>query len=300
MKHGKESVTWESERGHILEVTTGSSPASICPFNEVLNGTKFRNNRRISPRPAVVRTTWYDFSTTSPEEVDTFYNKEDEPQRSQLFESQLTPINTQQTLVAEHSVAWDVDREENATHLSEKLLDITKTEESNKTDPYQDVYNIQNGPEVDSSLVPSDALELVSSNMVRQKSKRKRVFQKFWCAAEEEDELQELPRPDEYRLKSKRIQKRNKSGASIRRKLLGNTTNNDGAFAVSNDLAYTEELDERGGIRRKPKVWDFLDGTEHVKEELFYAPKRPPPILDLLMVLTSFFVASVLAYYSAT
>ena len=36
----------------------------------------------------------------------------------------------------------------------------------------------------------------------RKSSRRKRVFQKFWCATEEDEDLIELPRPDEYRLKS--------------------------------------------------------------------------------------------------
>ena len=65
---------------------------------------------------------------------------------------------------------------------------------------------------------------------------------------------------------------------------------------------YRDDTDERGGIRRRPKVWECLDKTEpdFKKNSKIYAPKRPPPILDFFMVVTSFFVASVLAYYSAT
>ena len=85
---------------------------------------------------------------------------------------------------------------------------------------------------------------------------------------------------------------------------MGNDFSSNGSFVATGYLGYGGEVnDERGGIRRRPKIWDYLDKTieeEMKKDTKIYAPKRPPPILDLVMVLTSFLVASVLAYYSAT
>ena len=180
----------------------------------------------------------------------------------------------------------------------------------NEIGPYYDIYEHQHtnlNLENDSSENPIQNLK--STNIVRKKSKRKRVFQKFWCATDEDDgDVQELPRPDAYRLKSRigsqssQKQRNVKSlGSSFKRKFLGNTADEE-TFITTNDLMYRDDTDERGGIRRRPKVWECLDKTEpdFKKDAKIYAPKRPPPILDFFMVVTSFFVASVLAYYSAT
>jgi hypothetical protein len=333
-----EAVIWETEGTNYLVNSTvcsltshGSDPTTSPSNTAIINVNKYKmcNNRRLSPRPAVVRTTWCDFSATG-DAHGGFYNNninnicELENQDELNFENQLLPA--QQTLVAEHSVGtWNVNNKEELENDPNLFLpdDFSAIKEGvlNKMDdPYQDVYydhinqqeiNVKNAdnykesaPDVKKGTEKAD--ECTTTALVRRKSsKRKRVFQKFWCAAEEdEDDVQKLPRPDAYRLKSSRtgsIQKRNKIGSSLKRKLLGNEL---GSFAASEYLGYGgEDNDERGGIRRRPKIWEYLDKSieeEMKKDAKVYAPKRPPPILDLVMVCTSFLVASILAYYSAT
>ena len=309
-------MNWETNQ----RITSDNS--NICSFgNEGFHSndktdilTTYKGNRRISPRPAVVRTTWCDFSDPQEQQdlgsnyfdCPRYYNENVKPQwlQNELYQ--------QQTLIAEHSIEWDKrneDLEDNESLLlTEDILDnnIKETDQVG-IGPYHDIYEHQDtNLNIEKDLKPMKVLK--STNIVRQKSKRKRAFQKFWCATDEDDEeFQELPRPDEYRLKyplSSSYQKqRNKKnlGSSFKRKLIGNTKNEE-TLMVSNDMIYREDTDERGGIRRRPKVWECLDETEldFKKDAKIYAPKRPPPILDFFMVVTSFFVASVLAYYSAT
>ena len=296
-------MVWESEGGSCK--TAGkptSSVGSSTPNNiGILNVRKSRSVKRISPRPAVVRTTWCDFMT---EEEETLYNLN----QVQTFDSFKNHVQQQpETLIAEHTVQWtnedEIEEEEQDFNLSEHINATENVLRNN--DNYQDVYynqkaitqNVDPSQEIDPTKLPQSG----STEPTKRRCKSKRVFQKFWCAAEEdEDDLQELPRPDGYRLKTRNTgsHKRIKTSSSLRRRLLGN---DNGVFAVSDELGYREDTDERGGIRRRPKIWDFLDETEEIKKDAkFYAPKRPPPILDLVMVLTSFFAAAVLAYYSAT
>ena len=278
---------------------------------------KYRGNRRVSPRPAVVRTTWCDFSLPQEQQqlgtnIYNNSNHSNEDMQHKWFQNEV--CHQQQTLIAEHSVEWDEGKEDQKNDSSLILsenIDATSCKDpcKNEIDPYCDVYEHQNtnlNSENNSSAYPMQILK--STNMVRQKSKRKRVFQKFWCATDEDDEeFQELPRPDAYRLKSRlgnpsgqKLRSKPTIGSSFKRKFMGGVA--DEAFVASNDFVYQEETDERGGIRRRPKVWDCLDETEpeFKKDAKIYAPKRPPPILDFFMVVTSFFVAAVLAYYSAT
>ena len=273
MKQKGESIVWESER---LCCST-ANVTDKCSFtsktdDEVTIVRKNKNARSISPRPAVVKTTWCDSSSMV-----------------------TTKEGVQQTLIAEHTIPLGSDEEDQSYYLSEHA-------NATEDDYYQDVYyseqaSVQNnnrGYNEDPTNPPQS-----QSTIRKRQCNAKRVFQKFWCATEGDEDLQALPRPDGYRLSLKGgSQKRNKYNSSLRRRLWG--TDHE-PFSVSDGLVYTEETDERGGIRRRPKVWDLIDDAEDVKKDAkFYAPKRPPPILDLLMVLTSFFSAAVLAYYSAT
>ena len=279
--------------------------------------SKYRLNRKVSPRPAVVRTTWCDFSDSQEQQQSGSHQFNttrhyDKDMEDQWFQDE---ICQQQTLIAEHSVEWgeiNENVENNSSYLLPNDVIQTSVKEACEVEigPYYDIYEHQHtnlNLENDSSENPIQNLK--STNIVRKKSKRKRVFQKFWCATDEDEgDVQELPRPDAYRLKSRigsqssQKQRNVKSlGSSFKRKFLGNTTDEE-PFIVTNDLMYRDDTDERGGIRRRPKVWECLEKTEpdFKKDAKIYAPKRPPPILDFFMVVTSFFVASVLAYYSAT
>ena len=258
---------WESESQIEASCIDKSVPAQTVKRNRV------GRNGRISPRPAVIKTTWLDFT----EDVNNMFDSEDNQGTT--------------TIVAEHT-EWNSETEEKNDELT---VSSEHFNTANLNNYYQDVYAHNHD---DTSL----ADEEVQNNKLftltpKIKSKSNRVFQKFWCAAEDDDEdLQELPRPDGYRLRSSGIQKRNNK-SSLRRRLLG--MDNGLQLVASNELvSYTN--DERGGIRRRPKTWDILEEEEDTKkDEKFYAPKRPPPILDFLMVVTSFCVAAVLAYYTA-
>ena len=55
--------------------------------------------------------------------------------------------------------------------------------------------------------------------------------------------------------------------------------------------------------KSRPKLFEyyrFFEDDPPSSKPVHYAPKRPPPILDFAFVLTSFIVAVVMAYYSAT
>ena len=260
---------WESE----------SQIEASCIGTSVSSQTGKRNrssrNGRISPRPAVIKTTWLDFT----EDVNNMFDSADNQNTT--------------TIVAEHT-EWksETEGEGDESNMSAEHLNI-----ANLNNNYQDVY----AHNLDERIISDEEEEdnKLFTLTPKIKSKSKRVFQKFWCAAEDDDEdLQELPRPDGYRLRSSGIQKRNNK-SSLRRRLLG-MDNGMQLVASSELVSYTN--DERGGIRRRPKTWDILEEEEEEdtkKDEKFYAPKRPPPILDFLMVVTSFCVAAVLAYYTA-
>ena len=183
----------------------GSNPTTSSSNIGVINVNKYKicNNRRVSPRPAVVRTTWCDFSATG-DVHGGFYNNninnicELENQNQFDFENQLLPA--QQTLVAEHSVEmWNEDHKEELKNEPNLFLpdDFNSIKEGvlNKIDdPYQDVYyehinqqevnksNVDNYKESASDIKegPEKAGECITTAIVRRKSsKRKRVFQKF-------------------------------------------------------------------------------------------------------------------------
>ena len=305
-----------------------SLSTNIGLTNELLTTANIRTDQGIKPRRAIVATTWCDF--TGPQEENATNRSYSTPHNHDQYWFE-TPYNqNQQTVIAEHSVGkCDMTVRDNTgeeKHLMVSMPEYFDENYYNKdvietTDGYQELY-LDHQTQDEEALVnaESSTQAIVSENistekesakeevdnensgnvLVRRKSsRRKRVFQKFWCATEEDEDLIELPRPDEYRLKSQEkdgSQKRKKrAGSSIKRRLLGKDPDTD---PWTDDLHFVGDgSDERGGIRRLPKIWDSMD-DELEKEEKFYAPKRPPPILDFLMVVTSFLAASILAYYS--
>ena len=264
MALGAPSIVWESE-GKIPEST------EISDRSFDLGNAK---NRKVIPRPAVIRTTWNEYDDIYRCQMGSNFL----PQSHNQAESSCTAV------VAEHA-AWE-DRE--CDFLSENFVSFAN---------YEDVYFPMPTPPcegISAEIVePNDEPKSpLTPSKIR--SKGKRVFQKFWCATEEDDAQPTLPRPDEYRLQQNRgSQKRNKG--SFKRKIWGNES-----FLGTLMTDECANMDERGGIRRRPKKWDLLVEDDLKKDETFYAPKRPPPILDFFMVLTSFFAAAILAYYSAS
>ena len=336
VEQDREPVHWTPDSYHnVSEVLypplcSLSSNIHAGLASELLTAAKLRTDQSIKPRPAIVATTWCDFTGPQEEELTDRSHSKPQNQDQYWFE---TPYNqNQQTFIAEHAIGkWDVSARDNTGNKKDLMVSMPEYYHENylnkddieTTDGYHDLYFDHQTLDEEALVAAEPTTEaIVSENistekesakeevdnensgnvLVRRKSsRRKRVFQKFWCATEEDEDLIELPRPDEYRLKSQEkggSQKRKKrSGSSIKRRLLGKDPDND---------PWTDELnfvgdgsDERGGIRRLPKIWDSLD-DELEKEEKFYAPKRPPPILDFLMVVTSFLAASILAYYSVT
>ena len=265
---------WESE-SRIIETSTcvGTTASSQKAGKCSRNGSTGR--QQITHRPAVIRTTWLDFTGDG----------------NNMFGS--VDNQNMTTVVAEHTEWKSAIEAKHELNMSEHFNDTTSLNNN-----YQDVYaHNQNETSVVGEEEEEEEEEAKLFPLTPKiKSKTKRVFQKFWCAADEDDEdLQELPRPDGYRLRSCGSQKRNNK-SSLKRKLLGI----DNRQLVVSDEIPPCTNDERGGIRRRPKTWDFLENEDIKRDAKFYAPKRPPPILDFLMVVTSFLAAAVLAYYSAT
>ena len=102
-------ITWESE-GSIAtrnsNICTLSNESVPMPDNTDML-TKYRGNRRVSPRPAVVRTTWCDFSSPheQPQLGTDFYDNSNicnEDVQHKWFQNEV--CHQQQTLIAEHSV----------------------------------------------------------------------------------------------------------------------------------------------------------------------------------------------------
>jgi len=114
-----------------------------------------------------------------------------------------------------------------------------------------------------------------------------RVFQAFWCGDQEAEEEQ-LPKPDNYGIRSSQAgcrKKRRPVAASIAKRCSRVNLFDD---FIANSFAADDE--------RRSKT---NDDDELSAKPVHYAPKRPPPILDFIFVLTSFIVAVVMAYYSA-
>jgi len=127
-------------------------------------------------------------------------------------------------------------------------------------------YNVLYRSVVDEAEKPVDD---VTTGKGSNRDHNGRVFQAFWCGDQEEEE--QLPKPDSYGLHQQQLRRTKQSSGQKRRK-----------SRMFEDLAnYSQSF--------------FDDSTPSVH----YAPKRPPPILDFIFVLTSFIVAVVMAYYSA-
>ena len=318
--HDAHNLSWEADErsikrnGNICSLSNEND--DLTEKDDMLR--KYRLKRKVSPRPAVVRTTWCKFSDSREEQQlgSTHYytNKNYDTDIEHPWFQNI--ISQQQTLIAEHSVEWDRINEAIGGDKSNLMSnDIVQTSDKDIYEedigPYHDIYEHQHANMNHGNDSLEDTMhDLKSTKIVRKKSKRKRVFQKFWCATDEDEgDVQELPRPDAYRLNSRKgsVSSQKQSfkknlGSSFKRKLLGNTTEDETFIAYNDHHMYQEDTDARGGIRRRPKIWDYLDKADldPKKEAKMYAPKRPPPILDFFMVVTSFLVASVLAYYSAT